>query len=312
MLHTMLRKQLASIGAEDWLQPDKTPQPIEWPPPPLAEEDEIQDEEEGNFNCEHFHLKIIVVQEDRGPDQVNFTSIMRGELDCRLFKLLWVRYCSQHGLRLQVKDSLKMVECIAFKKYFGAAAKIANVMRSGTTFKGIRAMFENVLDIGQVRRLFRRQDMCQELSQRSPEEIIGPTTVKIKVLFRADLEYGAQTGCCTADLYNMLKETFRLAHCDTQWLEGVSGIIKYMIKRCPGISWGLLSDRIRNNRLTKRMGNRQPDFEAVIEDCIARHEKTIISVQAATPASRDDRYVVTDAEQAEDQALSATLTRTFP
>jgi len=150
-VHTMLRKVCANVGVSDWFADNITPPSVNWL------------EETQDFMCHlerlnySIHLDLWILQQDRGADQVSCTGDISDAITMELFKWIFLRFCSQHGLHLIIKDALKLVEKAAYPNYFGALAKHALILRSGSVFKDIKKCWLDVLrDPVEVATLFRR------------------------------------------------------------------------------------------------------------------------------------------------------------
>jgi len=137
----------------------------------------------------------------------------------------------------------------------------------------------------------------------TPEEIHCPTSLKIKFLFHSELDWGARTGYCDPGLFELINDVMHSIRCDTQWVEGVNNIIKNILKRCPGISWKLLSDRVKNNRLTRGIPSDLVDD--LIEACVATHEHIEID-------TNNERYDLFKEALAQDKAEVAAYSKPFP
>jgi len=133
MVYTMLRKICKFMGVSDWLAEPKTPPTIKWTEVDAKEWKNVSQ----NLN-HNIHLDIVLLQQDRGSDQCKNTTIINDAIAQSLSTLCFVRFCSQHGLHLIVKDGLALAEKVAYPNYFGALAKMALIIRSGSTFRELK------------------------------------------------------------------------------------------------------------------------------------------------------------------------------
>jgi len=83
---------------------------------------------------------------------------------------------------------------------------------------------------------------------------------------------------------------------DTQWIEGVNNVVKHLLKRCPGIAWPLLNDRLKNNRTVRKLSREH--LEELVEACVSVHEQT--NEELSDEKNIRDKYMVQPEELAAD------------
>ena len=97
------------------------------------------------------HIQIFFFASDRGPDQSGCDTILDAELQGSEYKLKFRSWCLEHGLHLEVQDSLKL-----FPGYFADCAKIANSIRCSSNNTKLRKRYNKLYPGGSADVLFCR------------------------------------------------------------------------------------------------------------------------------------------------------------
>ena len=107
---------------------------------------------------------------------------------------------------------------------------------------------------------------------RSSADIIGDLScLKLRYIFAAEFRDTANTGYANLRLWTIIRDIYAAILCDTEHIEGNNNIVKHILKRCPGIAWALLSDRLTNNRKMRSISVEEAD--ALVEAVAAVHDK---------------------------------------
>lgn len=88
-----------------------------------------------------------------------------------------------------------------------------------------------------------RRDCAIHLLE-ADEEFVDDTSMKFRQVFRSELIIAAKTGQIPRMLWDLIVQLGKAWVPDTQALEGKNNQFKGMGKRCPWISWKLISSRM--------------------------------------------------------------------
>jgi hypothetical protein len=135
-----------------------------------------------------------------------------------------------------------------------------------------------------------RQAVCEELCNLSVESIHDQTTVKIKIVFRAEIEQARIRGTLCREFFELIMSIARRWDLDTQHIEGAVSTLKILSTRAAFISWPLMSSRITNKKMV--LGIPRAEREHFIQACVACHDDT-----KAYVASSPERWDVIDPDR---------------
>ena len=116
----MIVKQLQSLGVATWLRDDDRAARFSFSALPQ------------NL----VHLRLFMFITDKGPDQRGAQTEMLEDVAADPYTLLFRQYCVEHGLHLEVSDSLNV-----FPSHFSQVAKMCHVWRAGTTATSMKTWF---------------------------------------------------------------------------------------------------------------------------------------------------------------------------
>ena len=154
-----------------------------------------------------------------------------------------------------------------------------------------------------------RMRLCNDLLTQSEQEIGDATTLKLRRVFRAEIEVAARTGLLHQGLFNLLKHLGRLWLTDTQAIEGTNNVVKHIGALAPSISWELLSARVLVKKHLAQIPQRR-DQETLVQACVGAHESIHQSLadDAALPVAMQ-RFAVVSANTYPLPKSSLLLTR---
>ena len=143
----------------------------------------------------------------------------------------------------------------------------------------------------------RREEVVSELLTSDASEIRCSTSMKIRKLFRQELDdvvRGPKPGTLDPELHELLSDIFSMMFPDNQLVEGLASNLKTIVKAATNTSWMLLMSRMRNKRALKDMMNDRDRKhrelrDSILDACVALHEDTVLFME-----SHDERkrYIV--------------------
>ena len=130
-------------------------------------------------------------------------------------------------------------------------------------------------------------------------------TAKVWIMFKDDFECCARTSTVPANLHTFISDLNSQWVVDSQYVEGVNGVLKRIVTQCPGISLPLLSARTSMRRMLAGEGSdtrvtpadraRQwAGYNDIITQCAARHNDPEFRARLEQAISDNDRWAVLD------------------
>lgn len=118
-----------------------------------------------------------------------------------------------------------------------------------------------------------RKLIAQELLTFT-ELSLDPFCHRLRLIFVSALRIAANTGCLDYRLWLLLETIAQQWKMDTQEIEGVNNIIKYLMALCPALAWELLASRITIKK--ECADHKSPaDREYLVTMCVDHHDDTV-------------------------------------
>ena len=102
-------------------------------------------------------------------------------------------------------------------------------------------------------------------------QLQGDFAQKLVTWFGPLLEEARDTGCLNPELYEMLNDFFSTIRCDTQDIEGVNSIIKYVCHLARNIGFKLLRARILAKKYINALDDSPQARREFVERCVQGH-----------------------------------------